>query len=400
MLSRRKLRVYILVFLAPAVLIYTAFMIYPLLDSLWLSVNNKAPGVVQSFVGFQHYFTLLMREQWSKPFWNSFRNNILFFLIHMAVQNPVGLFLAALLNMRIRGSWIYRTAIFVPTILSVVIVGFVWKLVLNPAWGISRSLLQMIGLGAFDSPWLGLESTALVTLSLISVWQNIGIPMLLFLAALIRIPEELIEAARVDGAGGWKIFWRIQLPLILPSVGIVSVLTFVGNFNAFELIYATQVVPIRLGTVGILRIMVDLHLVNTLWSLILVYAAQGIPLAVFILTAFMRQLPKDLTDAARIDGANEYHIYLLILPLVRPAIGSVLAISMIPIWNDLWFPLILSPGEATKTLVLGAQAFLGEFVNDYNAVLAALTLAILPPVILYLIFARQLVRGIIAGAVK
>ena len=159
-------------------------------------------------------------------------------------------------------------------------------------------------------------------------------------------------------------------------------------------------VPIRLGTVGILRIMVDLHLVNTLWSLILVYAAQGIPLAVFILTAFMRQLPKDLTDAARIDGANEYHIYLLILPLVRPAIGSVLAISMIPIWNDLWFPLILSPGEATKTLVLGAQAFLGEFVNDYNAVLAALTLAIFPPVILYLIFARQLVRGITAGAVK
>jgi raffinose/stachyose/melibiose transport system permease protein len=159
-------------------------------------------------------------------------------------------------------------------------------------------------------------------------------------------------------------------------------------------------VPIRLGTVGILRIMVDLRLVNTLWSLILVYAAQGIPLAVFILTAFMRQLPKDLTDAARIDGANEYHIYLLILPLVRPAIGSVLAISMIPIWNDLWFPLILSPGEATKTLVLGAQAFLGEFVNDYNAVLAALTLAIFPPVILYLIFARQLVRGITAGAVK
>ena len=240
MLSRRKLRVHILVFLAPAVLIYTAFMIYPLLDSLWLSVNKKAPGVVQSFVGFPNYFTLLLREQWSKPFWNSFKNNILFFVIHMAVQNPIGLFLAALLNMRIRGSWIYRTAIFVPTILSVVIVGFVWKLILNPAWGISRSLPQMIGLGAFDSPWLGLESTALVTLSLISVWQNIGIPMLLFLAALIRIPEELIEAARVDGAGGWKIFWRIQLPLILPSVGIVSVLTFVGNFNAFELIYATQ----------------------------------------------------------------------------------------------------------------------------------------------------------------
>ena len=159
-------------------------------------------------------------------------------------------------------------------------------------------------------------------------------------------------------------------------------------------------VPIRLGTVGILRMMVELHLVNTLWSLILIYTAQGIPLAIFVLTAFMRQLPRDLKDAARIDGASEYRIYWLILPLVRPAIGSVLAISMLPIWNDLWFPLILAPGESTKTLVLGAQAFLGEFVNDYNAVLAALTLAILPPVLLYFVFSRQLIRGITAGAVK
>jgi raffinose/stachyose/melibiose transport system permease protein len=194
----------------------------------------------------------------------------------------------------------------------------------------------------------------------------------------------------------------LVLILAFSSMAAFALAEYKFRLNALTGLYLAIgiMVPIRLGTVGILRIMVDLHLVNTLWSLILVYTAQGIPLAVFILTAFMRQLPKDLTDAARVDGASEYHIYLLILPLVRPAIGSVLAISMIPIWNDLWFPLILSPGESTKTLVLGAQAFLGEFVNDYNAVLAALTLAILPPVILYLIFARQLVRGITAGAVK
>src|SRR6201981_1606589 len=194
----------------------------------------------------------------------------------------------------------------------------------------------------------------------------------------------------------------LVLILFCSSMAAFALAEYKFRLNALTGLYLAIgiMVPIRLGTVGILRIMVSLHLVNTLWSLILVYTAQGIPLAVFILTAFMRQLPKDLTDAARIDGANEYHIYLLILPLVRPAIGSVLAISMIPIWNDLWFPLILSPGESTKTLVLGAQAFLGEFVNDYNAVLAALTLAILPPVFLYLIFARQLVRGITAGAVK
>jgi raffinose/stachyose/melibiose transport system permease protein len=87
---------------------------------------------------------------------------------------------------------------------------------------------------------LGLESTALITLSLVSVWQYVGIPMLLFLAAMMGIPDELIEASKVDGANAWNVFWRIKFPLILPTVGIVAVLTFVGNFNAFDLIYTTQ----------------------------------------------------------------------------------------------------------------------------------------------------------------
>ena len=240
MRKRGPIPFHILVFLGPAVLIYTAFMIYPLCDSLWLSLNNKGINGGQIFVGIQNYLTLFSQEKWSNPFWKALRNNVLFFVIHMAAQNPVGLLLAALLARRIRGSSIYRTIIFTPTILSVVIVGFIWKLILNPAWGISRTLMTIVGLGSLDAPWLGLESTALVTLALISVWQNVGIPMMLFLAALIRIPDDLVEAARVDGASGWKIFWRIQFPLILPTVGLVAVLTFVGNFNAFELIYATQ----------------------------------------------------------------------------------------------------------------------------------------------------------------
>ncbi|MER3479559.1 MAG: ABC transporter permease [Meiothermus sp.] len=239
-MRRRPFPWHVVVFLAPAVVIYTLFMIYPLLDSLALSLQNKPANGPQTFVGLQNYHALFTTEQWSKPFWNAFWNNVKFFLIHMLVQNPVGLLLAALLVTRIRGAWIYRTIIFTPTILSVVIIGFAWKLILNPAWGISQGILDAVGLGNLNQPWLGLESTALPTLSLISVWQNIGIPMMLFLAALIRIPDELMEAARVDGAGAWTVFWRIQFPLVLPTVGIVAVLTFVGNFNAFDLIYATQ----------------------------------------------------------------------------------------------------------------------------------------------------------------
>ena len=160
-------------------------------------------------------------------------------------------------------------------------------------------------------------------------------------------------------------------------------------------------VPIRLGTVAILRLMVDLSLVNTLLALILVYTAQGLPVAVFIFTEFMRGLSRDIKDSARIDGLNEYRIFLgVVLPLIRPVIATVAVFSMMPIWNDLWFPLILAPGEDTRTVTLGVQQFVGQYTVDWSAVLASLSLAILPVLVLYAIFSRQLIRGITAGAVK
>lgn len=160
-------------------------------------------------------------------------------------------------------------------------------------------------------------------------------------------------------------------------------------------------IPIRLGTVAILQGMVATGLVNTRTALVLVYTAQGLPLAVFILSEFMRTVSDDLKNAGRIDGLSEYAIFFrLVLPLVRPAMATVAVFTMIPIWNDLWFPLILAPAEATKTVTLGSQIFIGQFVTDWNAVLSALSLAIFPVLVLYLIFSRQLIRGITSGAVK
>jgi raffinose/stachyose/melibiose transport system permease protein len=160
-------------------------------------------------------------------------------------------------------------------------------------------------------------------------------------------------------------------------------------------------IPIRLGTVAILQLIVASGLVNTLAALILVYTAQGLPLSVFILSEFMRQVSDDLKNAGRIDGLSEYRIFFrIVLPVVRPAMATVAVFTLIPIWNDLWFPLILAPAENTKTLTLGSQVFIGQFLTNWNAVLASLSLAILPALVLYLIFSRQLIRGITSGAVK
>ena len=237
---RRPFPVHILVFLAPAVLLYTVFMVYPLINSLRLSFFEIGPQNQQSFVGLQNYVKLFTNENFAPFFWGALRNNFIFFAIHMLVQNSIALLLAALLAEGGTVRNFFRTVIFLPTVLSVVIIGFIWQLILNPLWGVAESMLQAVGLGAFFGPWLGKPETALITVSLISVWQFVGIPMILFYAALIGIPEELMEAAKVDGATAWETFWRIKFPLILPTVGIVGVLTFVGNFNAFDLIYTMK----------------------------------------------------------------------------------------------------------------------------------------------------------------
>ena len=240
MAQRKQIRWHIAVFLAPAVLVYTAIMIVPLFGTLNLSLFNILDGQ-RVFVGLQNFATLLGDPRWSASFWNALGNNAWFFLVHMLVQNPIGVALAALLSSpRLRGAAFYRTAIFIPTILSFVIVGFVWKLILSPIWGIAPGMLDAVGLKSLFAPWLGREGTALTTLALVSVWQFVGIPMMLIYAALLSIPDEVIEAAEIDGVTGWAQFWKIKLPLILPSIGIISILTFVGNFNAFDLIYVTQ----------------------------------------------------------------------------------------------------------------------------------------------------------------
>ena len=231
----------VLVFIAPALLIYAVFSALPLLDTLRLGLYSADEFGVVTFSGLANYQTILKDPQWSATFWNAMLNNLKFFGIHMLAQNPMGLLLAALLSLRnVRFAATYRTVFFLPTLLSVVIIGFVWQLILSPLWGVSEGLLKAVGLQDWFEPWLGLESSALITLSLMSVWQYIGIPMMLIYAAMIAIPEDIIEAAVVEGASPWRIFYAIRLPLILPTLGLVTILTFVANFNAFDLIYTVK----------------------------------------------------------------------------------------------------------------------------------------------------------------
>lgn len=195
----------------------------------------------------------------------------------------------------------------------------------------------------------------------------------------------------------------LSLILLLGAMAAHALSEYRFKGNSFLGIYLIIgiMVPIRLGTVALLDLMVKLGLTNTLSALILVYTAQGLPVAIFIFTEFLTSVSREIKDSARIDGLSEYRIFFeVVIPLVRPVIATVAVFSMIPIWNDLWFPLILAPSEETRTVTLGVQQFIGQYTVKWGSVLAALSVAILPVLVMYMIFSRQLIRGITSGAVK
>ncbi len=227
-----------LLFLLPALVIYVRFMALPLFNSLGLSFYQGTGLIPERFVGFDNYIQLFTVPLWRTRFFNALGNTAVFFAIHMLVQNTLGLLFAVLLATGIKGHGLLRTIIFLPATLSVLIIGFLWRLILNPQWGAVNQFLKAVGLDQFALPWLGDPTWALIVISLVSVWQWVGLPTMFFLAGLLTIPDELTEAARVDGASSWQAFWRIKFPLLLPVIGIVSVLTFVGNVNAFDIVYA------------------------------------------------------------------------------------------------------------------------------------------------------------------
>jgi len=233
----RRRRTWIL-FLLPALILYLGFMAIPLFNSLGLSFYTGAGLTPDRFVGFANYVELFTNPIWRDRFFNALGNTMVFFTVHMLVQNTLGLLFALLLASGIKGHGLIRTIIFIPATLSVLVIGFLWRLILNPQWGAVNQFLKSIGLGQWALPWLGEPGLVLLIISLVSSWQWIGLPTMMFLAGLLTIPDDLLEAARVDGASAWQSFWRIKLPLLAPVIGIVAILTFVGNFNAFDIVYA------------------------------------------------------------------------------------------------------------------------------------------------------------------
>lgn len=237
--TRRK-RWTIHLFPLPALAIYLTFIIYPIIAAFSYSLYDWSGIRKLDFIGLSNFVDLFTMEPFNTMFTNALKHNLLYFALEMIVQNGIAFLLAYLIYQKVKGSGLLKIAYFLPRLLSVIVVGFLWKLILNPTYGTLNVMLQKVGLESLAMTWLGDPKTALVSIIIVNCWFGVGLSLLIFLAGLQSIPTEIIEASRLDGVKGMRMITSIVLPLIAQQLIMVTVLTFIQSFEAFELVYAMQ----------------------------------------------------------------------------------------------------------------------------------------------------------------
>lgn len=221
-------------FVAPALLAYAALFLYPTVEAFWLSLFNwSGMGNTMAFVGLSNFVDIAQ----GSDFFRAAAHNLEMYAVIFVLQNTVSLAIAMMLTRPSRFVHFYRAIIFLPVVTSSIAVGFIWDTMLNPEIGIVNPLLHDVGLGFLRSTWLANQNLALPLVILIQFWQWNGIAVVLYLAGLQGVPDELRQAAWIDGAGAWQTFRHVTFPLLAPAFTIVTVLSFILIFRAFDLIF-------------------------------------------------------------------------------------------------------------------------------------------------------------------
>ncbi|NJN84612.1 MAG: sugar ABC transporter permease [Caldilineaceae bacterium] len=232
---RRPFRLTPYLFLAPALIWYLIFLVYPMYQSLVISFMDwDGLSANIEYIGLENYRRIFFEDDTARL---ALRNNILWTIGTLLIPIVIGLFLAVVLDRKLRGRTIMRAVFYGPAILPLVAVGMIWAWMYNPQFGFINEALRAVGLDFLARGWLSLFETALAATFVTAVWGGVGFPMVLYLAALQAIPQEQYEAAKMDGANGRQLFFRITLPWLREAHVIVFSLAVINSFKTFDLIY-------------------------------------------------------------------------------------------------------------------------------------------------------------------
>jgi len=231
--SRRRHNLVPYLWVLPAVLIYAVFKLAPMLAGLYLALLQWDGIEPAKFVGLQNFQRMLEDE----VILLALLNNVKYAIGTVIGKTVLSLFLALLLNQALRGRSFYRTALFLPVVMSFVVVGILWTWLYNAQFGLVNSLFHGLGIDFLILDWLGDPKIALWSLVVVDIWKWYGFHMVIFLAGLQTIPTELYEAARIDGASRWRQFLHITLPLLQPVMLVNVTLSLMGGFGVFDIPY-------------------------------------------------------------------------------------------------------------------------------------------------------------------
>ena len=218
----------------PAFLLFTLFFIYPLVQGVGMSLTDWDGLGHAKFIGLQNFFDFFKDERAI----SDIRNTVLFALGSAPLLNIIGLAFALLMNGKFKGKGIARAIIYLPAVISPLIMGYIWYLLLQPDRGFVFHALTLIGKSTWFGNWLDNYTAAMIVLVLVNVWQYAGMTMVIYLAGLQSIPEELYESAKMDGAGYWSSFHYVTLPMLLPSIRINVVTNIIGSLAVFDIVMA------------------------------------------------------------------------------------------------------------------------------------------------------------------
>lgn len=417
------------IFIAPVTLGLLVFYIWPFIQNIWFSFNEVSKFNVATFCGLANYQKLFRDGEVLKTFGNTLK--------YVVVTVPVGLFLsiliATLLNSKIKGTSIYRTLYFLPSVTMAAAVAMVWKWIYNEKMGILNSVIR--ALGGKGIGWLTDPKIALYSVMIVGLWMSVGYNMIILLAGMQGISKSYYEAAQIDGAGPVQLFFKVTIPLLTPTIFFVMITSIISGFQVFDVIYMmigktnpayanTQTVvmlfyrqafdygykgyaaaisilifaAIMLVTV-IQMIVQSLGLLDTIPALFLpnLFSAFG----TFLLRQFFMSLPKELEEAALLDGCNRFQIFgKIMLPLTKAGIVSLVIFTAKFAWNDFMWPLIVNTSMDKMTLGPALSTLQGQYTTKYPMQMAGAVMAVIPIIVLFFIFQKQFIEGVAQSGIK
>ena len=436
---QKNLKKYGWLFLLPTAVAFLFAFAAPFVLGVGLSFTRFRTVTDAAWVGLQNYVQAFTADS---GFLHALWFTALFSGVSILTVNVLAFALALLLTRGLRGTNFFRGVFFMPNLIGGIVLGYIWNLLIN-------GVLAWAGVDITYQPAYGFWGLVALT-----NWQLIGYMMVIYIAALQNVPDDLLEAAAIDGASRTQTLFRIKLPLVMPAVTICTFLTLTNTFKMFDnyisglsaggffaafgrsllitvvsvglivlctsmaawylmrvrtaltkgmyyLFVFSMIVPFQM-VMYTMTYLVGRAKLNTVLGMPFIYLGFGAGLSVFMLCGFIRGIPRELEEAATIDGCNPVQtFFLVVLPLLKPTAVTVAILNTMWIWNDYLLPYLVL-GTEKKTVPVAIQiAMQGAYGStDYGGLMAMLVLAMIPIVVFYLFCQKYIIKGVVAGAVK